>query len=145
MESVLIFEGKNLHEALMVKELLETNDFICNMPNNHISGVMPQLTLISDSFSVYVENSDFHEAAELLLSLNYDISNRQLLTEFVNENFKDSELTLCPKCGVKSLQLRDIKKRGIIAIIYLLFRTQVPTEKVIGECKICGFKKTYSK
>lgn len=137
MNTLCIFEGNSHQEALSVKEILEFNDILTIMPNEHISSVMPFYSLPTGGFSLYVSNTQFVEAAELLHSLNIKIQNNELL-ENLETLQKEKQLETCPHCGNNSVETQLETRKGLIVLIFLFFGVPIHAKKAVKKCHICN-------
>jgi hypothetical protein len=139
MDTICLFSGGSHHEALNVKEILESNNITCLMPNEHVSGVMPHLSLTTGGYTIFVSAAQFIQAGELLNSLNIKIENSHLI-ENLEILKKEKELEECPYCGNQSVEIILENRRGLIAFVFMLFSVPIKAQKVKKMCHICGEK-----
>ncbi len=138
METICVFKGQTHQEALCVKAILESNDIITMMPNEHMSAIIPPLSFAKRGFDILVPRTQFIEAGELLNSLNYKIENAELI-ENLTQADKSKYLELCPQCGSRSLETKLIPRRGLLIFIASLFvNIPINARKTVKYCHICN-------
>lgn len=140
MDTLCVFEGKNHQEALIVLELLETNDIPSLMPNNHLSSIVPYYSLATGGFKIFVSENSFEEAAKLLLSNNFSIHNAQQLAESSPENKKKIVYETCPNCGQLTLETKKKNRFGLIISFFLLCGIPIQASKFEKICNNCDYK-----
>ena len=136
METVCVFQANDHFTALAAKELLESNDIVCLMPNEHLSGVVPYYSMAIGGYSLFVQEADFKRSRELLKFINNKagITNTRIEPEQKSEGPGES----CPKCGGSDIEIEIKNRRSLIVSLYLLFTVPVPAKKAVKRCNACN-------
>ncbi len=138
MQTICVFKGHTHQEALCVKAILETNEIIAMMPDEHMSAIIPPLSFAKRGFDILVPRTQFIEAGELLNSLNYKIENAELI-ENLTQPDKSKYLELCPECGSRSLETKLIPRKSFLAYIFsILVSRPINARTTAKYCHICN-------
>lgn len=141
MKIICVFEGRFHQEALMVSELLESNNIPCFMPNKHVAGIYPHYSLATGGYTVSVGETLFREAAEIVLRYGFPVQNQQLLEEIIPDT-REIVLEVCPMCGEKSLET-VIEPRVVLPLLVLaLMVIPLPAKRVLKKCNSCNYRNT---
>jgi hypothetical protein len=133
VQTVCVFEANDHAEALAIKALLESNDIICIMPNEHITGMIPFYNYATGGFKLFVSEKQYFDATTLLQAHS--------VIETAQKPAADDILTKsCLFCGSKNLKLETKARTGLILSIFIFFGIPIPAKKKVWVCQDCGRK-----
>ncbi|MDA3849857.1 MAG: hypothetical protein PF447_01145 [Spirochaetaceae bacterium] len=138
MDTICICEGDSHQETLMVKEILESNDIACLMPNEQISNIIPSYGLVTGGFQLYVSRCRFKDAAELMIPLNFTVKNRELLGDIAEPEKVPRIYAKCSNCGENTLKSEIKEKRGLWVFFSILLGITLQPKKIQYKCEFCG-------
>ena len=134
MKTVCIYHAGTYFEALSIKEKLESKGIICLMPNEFITGVVPHYSIATGGFRLFVSESSYEDAIEILKT-SFDIDgNRQRSEE------PHPYSVTCPKCQSEDTSLVKHPRRGLILLTLILIGIPFPAYRYRYVCSTCGFQ-----
>jgi len=135
MKTVCVYEAPDYSKALSAKELLDSFDIITLMPNEHHAGLKPYMNIAIGYFRLFVKESDFDKASEILEAYMYIDRKNHIALEVETSSQKNEK---CPSCGSINTEDISIPRRFIIFILYLMGGIPIELRKTRKHCRDCN-------
>lgn len=133
MKFVSISTALDMVPISVARSILEAEGIPCQVPNEHISTVLPHYSLATGGVDLQVPEDMVSQASEILMIY------RNAKVESEPRKEEEKEILLCPKC--MSNKIKEVLKPEPFSMLtfFLFLGLPVKIQKKRHQCVDCGF------